>query len=473
MPLAPPLPAAMVLDGDTLPSVLRDREAVRERLARSRDRLTSRPLVVLAVFATLLQGYAAYRIYAPLGPGEWPVLRDSVIFEYIGWHLSEGGRLYLDVWEVKPPLAFEVTGLLALLAGENVALYHTLNLLATSGAVVGSAVVAGAVVWELTEDALGAVVGGATVFVLPAFFWRALLGFKSKYFVVVCGLLVVWLVLRDRPLLAGVSGAAVLGFWQLAVVFPVVGLATLLVDGDRAGAGRFVGGGLLGGGLILLPVVAWGALPAMVAEAVLTPLLIADHTPLSDRVRFISRLLGVTIPVVLVGLAAYAGSLAPGRVEREWPLVAATGWFTAVMLFLDFDTLPDLFPWFGMIAVGVGLAVGRGRGSSRRVLAVAVLGMVVLSVVTMGGFGSGRTSFASAETYDTATELEPDFLHNKTERQYLFWNRVEPPTCRLFVGPSQFRVIKLANLSPEGEPYWEAECGRLGPVWDAVVRTYT
>lgn len=471
MALAPPLPAAMVLR-DALPSVPRDREAVRERLERSRDRLSNHPLLLLAGLATLLQAYAAYRIYAPLGPTEWPVLRDSIIFEYVGWHLAEGARLYVDVWEVKPPLAFEMTGLFALLAGDDVALYHALNLLATSGAVVGCGVVAGAVVWELTEDGLGTVTGGLTVFALPAFFWRALLGFKSKYFVIVCGLLVVWLVLRERPLLAGVAGTAVLGFWQLAVVFPVVGLAALLVDGDRAGARRFVGGGLLAGGAILLPVVLWGALPAMLAEAVLTPLLVVEHAPLGDRVRFVVRLLGVAIPVALVGVAGYAGSLVPGRVEREWPLVAATGWFTVVMLFLDFDAYPDLFPWFGLVAVGVGLAVGRWHGRSRRVLAVGVLGMVLLSVGTMGGFGTGRTSFASPETYDTTTELKPDLRYNETERQYVFWNRVDPPTCRLFVGRTQFRVIELANLSPEGEPYWEAECGQLGRVWDAVVRTY-
>lgn len=461
----------MALDTDRLAALPSSREDLAARYQQVRETLDAHPLALVAVVASLLQAYAAYRVYEPLGPNEWPVLKDSVIFEYIGWHVARGAKLYIDIWEVKPPLAFEVLSLLALVSGDSVATYHTLVLTLTSAAVVGSAVAVAAVVHELTDDTLGALAGGVTVFALSEFYWRALIGFKSKYLVVVLGLLVVWLALRERPYLAGVTGAACIGFWQLSVIFPLVALGLFVQR--REGTRRYLAAGVTAGVVVLLPVVLWGAFPAMITEAVLTPLLITEDHALKDRIQFILRVLDITLPVVLVGLVSLAGSLHPDRVRREWPLVAAVGWFTFVMLFLDFDTVPDVFVWFAVTAVGVGLAVGRGSGDSRRVLAAAVLVFAVVSVASMGGFGTGRTNLTSPETYDTTTELEPDFLHNRTERQYLFWNAVEPPTCRVFVGVTQYQAIKRANLSPDDEPYWEAECGRFDPVWDAVVEKYT
>ena len=460
----------MAPDTDRL-AALPTRSDLAARYRRAHETLDAHPLALVAVVASLLQAYAAYRVYEPLGPNEWPVLKDSVIFEYIGWHVARGAKLYTGIWEVKPPLAFELLSLLAAVSGDSVVTYHTLVLLFTSGAVVGSAVVVAAVVHELTDDTLGALTGGVAVFVLSEFYWRALIGFKSKYLVVVLGLLVVWLALRDRPILAGVTGAACIGFWQLSVIFPLVALGLFVQR--RAGVRRFLAAGVATGVIVLLPVVLWGTFPAMVTEAVLTPLLVTEDQALRDRIQFILRVLGITLPVVLVGLVSLTGSFQPDRVRREWPLVTVVGWFTLVMLFLDFDTVPDVFVWFAVTAVGVGLAVGHGSGDSRRVLAAAVLVFATISVATMGGFGTGRTDLTSPETYDTTTALEPDFLHNRTERQYLFWNGVEPPTCRVFVGVTQYQAIKMADLSPPDGPYWEAECGRFGPVWDAVVEKYT
>ncbi|WP_255195534.1 DolP-mannose mannosyltransferase [Halorarius litoreus] len=452
-------------------AALPTRETVTDRCREARAFFHRHPLVLVALVALLLETYVAYRVYAPLGPNEWPVLKDSVIFEYIGWHVAHGTELYTGIWEVKPPLAFELLAVLAALAGDSVATYHTLALLVSGGAVVGSSVVVAAVVHELTEDTLGTLAGGLTVFALPMFYWRALVGFKSKYAVVVLGLLVLWLALRDRPLLAGVTAAACIGFWQLSVVFPLVGLGLFVQRG--AGVRRYLAAGTVAGLVVLLPVVWWGSFPAMLAEAVLTPLLVTESHSLQSRIQFILRVLGITIPVVLVGVVGLAGSFDHDRISREWPLLVTLAYLTFVMLFVDFDTVPDVFVWFAVVAVGVGLAVSRGTGDAKRTLTAAVLGLVLLSTVTMGGFGTGNTQLTNPATYDTTTEMEVQFLHNTTERQHLFWTAAEPPTCRVFVGQTQYQAIKAANLSPEGERYWEAECGQFGPIWEAVVEKYS
>jgi hypothetical protein len=450
---------------------------LRDRIPAPR-KLLENPLVVVALVATILQGYAAVRFYGSLPAGTWPLLRDSAEMEYIGWYITQGNRLYIDVWQVKPPLAFELMGVFALLAGDSVTLYHTLNLLATSGALVGGAVVAAAIVRELTDDALAAAVGGLGVFMLPAYFWRALVGFKPKYFVVLLGLLSIWLLLRDRPLLAGATGGAVVGFWQLAVVFPAVGLAATVDWGDRSDARRFVAGGIGVGALTLLPVVAWGALPAMLAETALTPILATEGATAGDRLQLAFRLLssghpGETVPFVIIGLAGYAGSLRSDRIDRGWPLAAAVGWFTLVLVFFDLDFYPDLFPWFALIAIGIGLLVGREGGHVRRILAASVLVMALLSVLTLGGFGTGQPGIPPTKAYDVSADFEVEQPYDRAERQYLFWNRVETSTCRAFAGGTQRQLIRAANLGAPGQPYWEVPCGRFSPVWDAVVAKYT
>jgi hypothetical protein len=458
----------------SLPTKLRSRASTVEDLLDD-------PRFVVGLLATILQGYAAARIYGGLPAGSWPMLRDSAQMEYVGWYVAEGNRLYVDVWQVKPPLSFELMGVFALVTGGNVTLYHTLNLLATSGALVGGTVIAAAIVLEMTGDELGAVVGGLGVFALPTYYWRTLIGFKPKYFVVFFGLLLIWFVLRGRPLRAGIAGGIAVGFWQLAVVFPVVGLAAILNRGDRSGARRFVAGVAGVGAVVLLPVVWWGAVPAMVAEAVLTPLLGTEGATVGDRLRLGLRLLsgggvpgvGETIPVALLGLAGYAGSLAGDRGDREWILVAVVGWFTLVLLLFDLDFYPDLFAWFAMVSIGAGLAVGRGSGDARRALAGAVLVVAVFSVLTLGGLGTGQPGVPQTGAYDVSTDLTLTQPLNDTERQYVFWNRVDTGSCRSFAGGTQAALIETANLGSPGQPYWEVPCGRFSPVWDAVVGKYT
>jgi len=346
-------------------------------------------------------------------------------------------------------------------------------LLATSGALVGSAVLAAAIVEELTGDSLGAVIGGLTVFVLPTYFWRALIGFKSKYFVILFGFLLVWLLLRDRPALAGIAGAAAVGFWQMAIVFPVVGLGWILQEGSRSDLRRFVAGGIGTGVIILVPVVVRGALPAMLAEAVLTPLLVTEQTSPGENLQFALSLLGRSLPIALVGLAGYAGSLARSRRGREWPLLVVLGWFTVVVLFFDLDLHPDLFPGFAVIGIGVGLAVGHGIDASSRALGAAIAALVLLSVATMGGFGAGGTGVPPTGSFDTTMDLDPNPPFNETEGQYLFWSGEDAQNCRVYAGGTQIRLIRQANLSDPGERFWEVPCGRFSPVWEAFVEKYS
>lgn len=477
---------------DLLPDDVGTRVDRARRVAvRATDRLAASPVVVTAVLASLCMAYAAYRLFEPLPAGTWPRLKDSVIFEHIGWYLTEGNRLYVDVWEIKPPLPFEIPALLALLTGDNVALYHVLNVLVTVAALVLGAAGAAAIVFHLTDDAFAAVVGGLATFTLPFYFYRALIGFKPKYFVVAAGLWSLYFAYRDRPALSGIAAAAAIGFWQMAIVFPVAALGLTIQTGGRERARPFVVAGVVTGAIILLPVVLWGAVPAMIAEVLITPLLVSESSTLAGRVQSIAGALGLALPVAIIGLCGLVSGAFRSRFRREWPLLLAVGWFTVQLLLFDYDFLPDLFPWFAVVGVGVGLAVtGRLRvpwpgqsasvdaaddSGSTPVLAVAVLVLVLVSVGTMGGYGTGDTRLTNPTTYDRGTQLDPVFdepgQYDGAELQYVFWNRVDLPSCRAFGAATQRQLVNRLGIAEDRAWYW-APCGQIGPAWRALLEKF-
>jgi hypothetical protein len=101
-----------------------------------------------------------------------------------------------------------------------------------------------------------------------------------------------------------------------------------------------------------------------------------------------------------------------------------------------------------------------------------VASLVVLSVATMGGFGTGDTGVPATGSVDTTMDLDPSPPYNGTEGQYLFWHGGDTRSCRLFAGGTQARLIRQAHLSAPGEPRWKVPCGRFSPVWEAFVGKY-
>jgi hypothetical protein len=441
------------------------------------DRLR-RPVVAVALVAAAVEVVSAVRLYGRLAPGERPVLYDSVIFEYHGWWLARGARLYVDLWEVKPPLSFEVTAGLALLSGGDVRTYHLLAVAFMAGCLVATCALAATYAADRTGDPLAAVATGLGPLALAPLYWRGLLGFKAK--LLVCALVVAALVAvgRDRELLAGLAAGFAVATWQAAVAVPAVLLGRALGAGERQATARLAAGSLLAGGVVLAPVLAWGALPAMVTETVLVPLLGTGGggTPVGRAGRAAAQL-GPALVVLLVGVLGFVA-----RARRAGPPTAAllTAWFGGLVLFVDYDAAPDLFVAFVVAALGVGAAVSAARDRNllagahlRPILALAVLLVAGVSVATLGAHPAVLEPRTSVEPYDADRTLSPSPPYNRTEQQYLFWNEVPPSGCRLFAGVTQRDAVRAAELVPPDEPFRTAPCGRFGPVFDAVVEKYS
>lgn len=408
------------------------------------------------------QALAIWRVFGDLPAGTRPPMRDSIIFEYIGWYLTRGGRLYIDAWEIKPPLPFELVAVVSLVAGGDPVLAHWLNVLLTSAAAVGTALVVGLLVSDLTGSDVAAFAAGVSLYALPAYHWRAAFGFKVKYFVPLFVLLAVYFARRDRPGTAGLAAGAAVGFWQLAVVAPALAAGVAYQRGGRPAVVRVVAGtaGLLAVGL--LPVVYWGAFEAMVTETVLVPLLAVERAPPSDHVRLAVRLFGGSLPVALLGAIGVA-AVARWQPRTTWWLAAGTAWFGLQVLVLDLDAAPDLFALMAFLAAGIGTLLGF-EGGSQRPAAVLVAVIAVVSVVTMGGFGLAGAAVVQPGPVAYDPGLEPTPPYSGEERAYLYWNRVPPETCRVFYGPTQHQLVQRT-----GQSAVQGTCGDARPVLDALL----
>ena len=416
-------------------------------------------MVVLG--GSLVHAASGWSIVSRIGPDQRPALLDSIIYEYIGWYLSEGARLYVDIWEVKPPLVYELTGVVAVMTGDRMVLYHWLLVVLTMGISVLAAVVIGQLTLRLTDNPTSAAIAGLAPFTYPMFGWRPAVGFKPKYFVILFGLLTVYAALTDRPTFSGAFGAASMGTWQLSVVFPAVAVGMLYRRRSPRRLGRFVVGFALLTLIMFLPIVLWGSMSEMVVETILIPLIAGRGTPLSDRLDLAMGMLGIPSVILIVGIIGIIRLVREDPGERWWLGVVA-GWLLFQVLILDLDSAPDLLPLFAISAIGVGAAVHEDAAGGRVVALVPAF--VVLSVLSIvyTGMATGYSWLPPAIPTPVDTTTMPAVPYTGREVRMLFWRPLPSETCRAFYGGMQSRYLFTV-----GAPYG-TECGAWSPAWDWI-----
>ena len=426
----------------------------------------------LVLFGVGSQAFTAWEQYHRLESGERLWLFDHVIFEYIGWFVTRGGgRLYLDIWEVKPPLSFEIPALLAVTFGGDIYVYHLANIVLTNLVLVGTPLVIGLLVVELTDDVQAGLLAGIALYVMPRYHWRATIGFKSKYYVLFAGFLALYLHYRDRPLASGIAGGAAVGFWQLGAVFPLLTGALALQHEDRGYQTRLLAGFVVAGVLIVAPVVLfWQTTPMMIAEVVLGPFIGTETATAAERLQKAIDLLGMAFPVFLLGVVGSLWGLGDNHHVDRWWLPAGIGLYAALVIFFDLDRYPDLFPVFAFAVVGVGIVLGRSSDAVRPLGSLIVV-LAVLNIITVGGFGAGQpTPLKGYDTYTLGEVEGPVGTSGPLDgevRQYVFWETVPVESCRAFYGPSQKAIAEKTGIPSNAK-----ECGDLDRYWDVFKEKY-
>ena len=394
--------------------------------------------MLLVAFTVLVEVIEVWRLIS--GYERPPMTPDAGVFQYTGWYLTEGGRLYVDIWEPKLPLPFETTALLSLLAGGNMHLYHLFNIGLMVIAVVGVVLLVGALTHHLTDDPAASVIAGVSMLLLPGFAIRPAYGFKAKYLLLFAGLLALYLMLNDHPFAGGAAAAASVGYWQLGAIFPLLLVGLALDRHDRRTTAAVVLGGICFTVAMLFPVVIWWhSTSEMLAQAVLIPLSDSTGAGLFDRL-----IAGVVhfkwaSPFVLFGLYGLGRGFRHQLGRDDWWVLVGAGWFGFVVFFIDFDVggYTDLIPGLAFVAIGVGLLWTTLTSRQFKNGLVALL--VIVLFVNLALFGSVGLLFPPVDTPEpnSMNELQtneralqlsnvPDDTH---DIRYYYWNQGVPDTC--------------------------------------------
>lgn len=420
-------------------------------------------LVILGGMAVLVQALSVGR--ALTHPTHPAINIDSAFFQHAGWYVTQGAIPYIDIWDIKPPLVIETTTVLAALARDPLQL-HLMSVAVTAGAAVGCSLLVALLAYRLTGNEPAALLAGFTLLTVPGFYYLSAKGFRPKYLVLFFGLAALVLALRKYPFLAGMAAATSAGYWQYGVIFAVLVVGITIQRRDTHALIRQVLGMALLTTVVLLPILAWGALVPMLVEVVYVPLTSQATQPLLQRLGKLVFYLAYALVPVAIG--AYGLLRNRRHLSRHWWVYAGAA-MGGIGLLFDLDSAPDLFLLVVFLALGVALFAERAHPRTRQWLSVCVLGIVLLNALWVGGVVVNPVSASNdaatgefeanlteiAESVEVSRPGEPP-RHGIPDVQKLFWQTKTPSSCHYRLSETERNWLNATD-----QPYHESQCGTL------------
>ena len=391
------------------------------------------------------------------GRSPFYVNKDSALFQHGGWYMGQGASLYVDIWDLKPPLIFWLSAVLAVFSFGNMALLHVYGIVAAVAAVVGGIVFVGLTAYRLTEDGFASVVAAGSMLLLTSVYTFPYAGIRPKYFAFLCGAGALYFAVSDRHLASGIAAALAAGFWQLGgiLAFLVVGMA-LQREGVRA-AGRTIAGGLAVAALTVLPFVLTGRTIPLLAEVVLAPIYGVERYTIPSRL--LTFLIELGPGIAAVPVAAYGWIRAVRRDYREYWWLAAGGGVYLLQVFLEFQGAIELVLVFVFVALGLAIVAADVPRPSRRTtlalcLTVLVLGNLYWSQSPVTPVKDEAKDLKSQYNVPNYEALPPDPPASPS-MQTIYWEKLKPELCHYRLGHKQ----KYFELTTGGTLY-KSECGQ-------------
>lgn len=386
------------------------------------------------------------------------VNRDSALFQHAGWYITQGATPYVDFWDLKPPLIYAVTTVLAVLSGGNMAVLHVLSVLAAVLAVWSGVVLVGVLTHRLTGDGFAAVVAGLTMFVVPTVYLFPVSGIRPKYFAFCFGVAALVLAVDDRPAASGAAAAASAGFWQLGGGLALLVVAMGLQRGGWRAAGRTVAGGLAVAAAVVLPFAAAGLAVPLFVEVVLASVYGVEGYTLAGRL--LAVVVEIGVPGVVFGaVGAYGWSRGFAHDHEQYWLVASGSVLYAGQIFLEMQGAIELILLFVFLAVGVGVLVAHAPTPDRRWRVVAV---VALLAVAGGYWAIAPVTPVKDEIAATQAELDgpkyetlPPIPEGAPSIQTIYWEKRQPEMCHYRFGEKQ-----RAFMAQTGGDLEKSQCGQ-------------
>ena len=425
--------------------VLRD---VRERVEENWFRSLAIAAAVVLVVATAVK-FAA---------DPFDVNRDSALFQHAGWYITQGATPYVDFWDLKPPLIYAVTTVLAVLSGGNMAVLHVLSVFVAVLAVYSGVVVVGVLTHRLTDDGFAAVVAGLTMFVVPTVYAFPASGIRPKYFAFCFGAAALLLAIDDRPAASGAAAAASAGFWQLGGGLALLVVAVGFQRGGWRAVGRTVAGGLAVAAAVVVPFVAAGLSVPLFVETVLAPVYGVEGYTVAGRLLDVVVEIGVGgVAFLAVGAFGWLRGLAADRERYWWVAVGGAGYIGQV--FLEMQGAIELILLFLFLSVGVGILAANASTPDRQWRVVAV---VALLAAAGGYWAAAPVTPLKDDLEDTQAELAgqpyetlPPVPDGAPSMQTIYWEQRQPELCHYRFGKKQ-----RAFVARTGGDLRTAECGQ-------------
>lgn len=383
--------------------------------------------------------------------------RDSALFQHGGWYIGQGATLYVDIWDLKPPLIYAVTTVLAFLTFGNMAALHVISVAVAVATVVGGVVFVGLVTHRLTDDGFASVAAAGSLFVLTSLYTFPYAGIRPKYFAFLCGAAALYFAIEDRHLASGTAAALGAGFWQLGGIVALLVVAMAWHRDGPAPAVRTVAAGLAVAVLTVLPFVLTGTAIPLFVEVVLAPIYGVERYTVPGRLLRIFFDLGWGVFLLPVAVFGWVRGLRVDA-ERYW-WVAAGGGVYLLQMFLEFQGAIEAILLFVFLALGVGiLAADIPTPSRRSLLAI----FIVLLVVTSLHWHEGSVTPIRDEV--EARHLEHDVANYEglppdppgaPSMQTIYWEKLKPELCHYRLGHKQ----KYFEMTTGGTIY-KSKCGQ-------------
>lgn len=329
---------------------------------------------IIGVFAVFVALWA----YTLIAIRPLPLDEDAALFLHAGWYINHGARLYIDIWDPKPPLTIETSAVLAWLSGGNLHTQYALGLLANMAGYAGLVLLVGAITLHYTDSYRASYTASVIFLLLAVCGFFPFPGYRIKSITLSLGLLGVHLHFHKRPFWSGVSVAASVGFWQPSIIFVLAVFVHQALEKEPlwplvCGASTIT--------IILLPIALWQAIPAMLEEAILSHFQYGESQALVVRGLKLIYHIRTGAAVVVLGLYVLLREMLR-KLSHYWLLAFVSVWFIVLVVVFDYDGSDDLLSLVVIASIGIGLMVSCLPARQATILVAAAV-LIVIGGVNM------------------------------------------------------------------------------------------
>lgn len=383
--------------------------------------------VFIAISGLILQSlFLIYNIVS----NERPVIGpDALLFQYSGWYASQGGVVYTEIWDIKPPVIHLFAEIIARVSFSDPYIIYILSSMLGILAFSSLLYITYSIMLRQLENKVAALAGSVFLFTFPTFYTFAIRGLRPKMFMLLFGSISILYLYKERPVVSGVFAALSAGLWQIAIIFPLIATSYHIKNREyKQTALVFLGMGVITF-IVVLPYIFRGAADDMLIQVVIAPFIGHIEQSLFSRLLQGGYMVNFAAPLIIVGTI---GAIQSFNKSELWWVGAGAIWSALQVFFFDLDGSPDLLLGYFFVAIGLGLFTHKLNDRRNRIILLASVFVVAFVVFFLQMFISGPLPSGSQQL------------------ETLYWSGMEPDTCHVRRSVKEIMVIEYFEGTKTG-----------------------